>query len=88
KEGTTEPESGSGANVYGSRWECFPDRDGSVFRYDPDYLREQFAGLVIQRALPFNHSDHEQTTRVFQNTMSPGGPRYDYMLSSEAEDDY
>ncbi|GJV99843.1 lysine--tRNA ligase [Tanacetum coccineum] len=30
-------------------------RDGSVFRYDPDYLREQFAGLVIQRALPFNH---------------------------------
>nr|GEU80644.1 RNA-directed DNA polymerase, eukaryota, reverse transcriptase zinc-binding domain protein [Tanacetum cinerariifolium] len=25
-------------------------RDGSVFRYDPDYLREQFAGLVIQRA--------------------------------------
>ncbi|GJS58568.1 hypothetical protein Tco_0653352 [Tanacetum coccineum] len=29
-------------------------RDGSVFRYDPDYLREQFAGLVIQRALPFN----------------------------------
>ncbi|GJT13380.1 hypothetical protein Tco_0860422 [Tanacetum coccineum] len=41
-------------------------RDGSVFRYDPDYLREQFAGLVIQRALPFNHFDHEQTTRVFQ----------------------
>nr|GEU80705.1 retrovirus-related Pol polyprotein from transposon TNT 1-94 [Tanacetum cinerariifolium] len=46
-------------------------RDGSVFRYDPDYLREQFAGLVIQRALPFNHFDHEQTTRVFQNTMQP-----------------
>nr|GEZ62604.1 hypothetical protein [Tanacetum cinerariifolium] len=41
----------------------------SVFRYDPDYLREQFAGLVIQRALPFNHFDHEQTTRVFQNVM-------------------
>ncbi|GJU01062.1 hypothetical protein Tco_1111400, partial [Tanacetum coccineum] len=46
-------------------------RDGSVFMYDPDYLREQFAGLVIQRALPFNHFDHEQTTRVFQNTMQP-----------------
>nr|GEZ78469.1 zinc finger BED domain-containing protein RICESLEEPER 2-like [Tanacetum cinerariifolium] len=46
-------------------------RDGSVFKYDPDYLREQFAGLVIQRALPFNHFDHEQTTRVFQNTMLP-----------------
>nr|GEZ07352.1 squalene synthase [Tanacetum cinerariifolium] len=124
-------------------------RDGSVFRYDPDYLREQSAGLVIQRALPFNHFDHEQTTRVFQNTMqprythdhldakerkqdkcpletpldfeedvfddevqrneaiplsdeeialdanassegtlSPGGPRYDYMMNSEAKDDY
>nr|GEW45096.1 hypothetical protein [Tanacetum cinerariifolium] len=46
-------------------------RDGSVFRYDLDYLRKQFAGLVIQRALPFNHFDHEQTTRVFQNTMQP-----------------
>nr|GFC27739.1 zinc finger BED domain-containing protein RICESLEEPER 2-like [Tanacetum cinerariifolium] len=46
-------------------------RDESVFRYDPDYLREQFAGLEIQRALPFNHFDHEKTTRVFQNTMQP-----------------
>nr|GEY02818.1 hypothetical protein [Tanacetum cinerariifolium] len=44
-------------------------RDGSVFRYDADYLREQFAGLVIQRELPFNHFNHEKTTRVFQNTM-------------------
>ncbi|GKB55870.1 hypothetical protein Tco_0912056 [Tanacetum coccineum] len=23
-----------------------------------------------------------------EGTMSPGGPRYDYMLSNEAEDDY
>nr|GEV76768.1 zinc finger BED domain-containing protein RICESLEEPER 2-like [Tanacetum cinerariifolium] len=46
-------------------------RDGSVFRYDLDYLREQFMGLVIQRALPFNHFDHEQTMREFQNTMQP-----------------
>nr|GEV17370.1 zinc finger BED domain-containing protein RICESLEEPER 2-like [Tanacetum cinerariifolium] len=46
-------------------------RDESVFRFDSDYLREQFASLVIQRALPFNHFDHEQTTRVFQNTMQP-----------------
>ncbi|GJZ17261.1 zinc finger BED domain-containing protein RICESLEEPER 2, partial [Tanacetum coccineum] len=43
-------------------------RDGQVFMYNPDYLREQFAGLVIQRGLPFNHFDNEQTTRVFQNT--------------------
>ncbi|GKA70616.1 hypothetical protein Tco_0776755 [Tanacetum coccineum] len=46
-------------------------RDGQIFMYNPDYLREQFAGLVIQRGLPFNHFDHEQTTRVFQNTMQP-----------------
>nr|GEY45331.1 RNA-directed DNA polymerase, eukaryota, reverse transcriptase zinc-binding domain protein [Tanacetum cinerariifolium] len=46
-------------------------QDGSVFIYDPDYLHEQFVGLVIQRALPFNHFDHEQTTRVFQNAMQP-----------------
>ncbi|GJY38354.1 zinc finger BED domain-containing protein RICESLEEPER 2 [Tanacetum coccineum] len=38
-------------------------RDGQIFMYNPDYLREQFAGLVIQRGLPFNHFDHEQTTR-------------------------
>nr|GEW27770.1 squalene synthase [Tanacetum cinerariifolium] len=55
-------------------------RDGSVFMYDPDYLREQFAGLVIQRALPFNHFDHEQTTRVFQNTMQP---RYTHVFGKK-----
>ncbi|GJU73121.1 hypothetical protein Tco_1264526 [Tanacetum coccineum] len=59
-------------------------RDGSVFRYDPDYLREQFAGLVIQRALPFNHFDHEQTTRVFQNTMQP---RYTHVSCSTLKRD-
>ncbi|GJW52036.1 zinc finger BED domain-containing protein RICESLEEPER 2-like protein [Tanacetum coccineum] len=59
-----------------------PDR--SVFRYDPDYLREQFAGLVIQRALPFNHFDHEQTTRVFQNTMQP---RYTHVSRSTLKRD-
>ncbi|GJZ56748.1 hypothetical protein Tco_0612242 [Tanacetum coccineum] len=59
-------------------------RDGSVFMYDPDYLREQFAGLVIQRALPFNHFDHEQTTRVFQNTMQP---RYTHVSRSTLKRD-
>ncbi|GKB88590.1 hypothetical protein Tco_0960862, partial [Tanacetum coccineum] len=46
-------------------------RDGSVFRYDPDYLREQFASLVIQRALPFNHFDHEQPryTHISRSTL-------------------
>nr|GEV97950.1 hypothetical protein [Tanacetum cinerariifolium] len=39
-------------------------RDGSIFVYNPDVLRKQFAGLVIQRGLPFNHFDDEQITRV------------------------
>nr|GEX10175.1 hypothetical protein [Tanacetum cinerariifolium] len=39
-------------------------RDGSIFVYNPDVLLEQFAGLVIQRGLPFNHFNDEQTTRV------------------------
>ncbi|GJS60114.1 zinc finger BED domain-containing protein RICESLEEPER 2-like protein [Tanacetum coccineum] len=54
-------------------------RDGQIFMFNPDYLREQFAGLVIQRGLPFNHFDHEQTTRVFQNTMQP---RYTHVSRS------
>nr|GEZ07497.1 hypothetical protein [Tanacetum cinerariifolium] len=64
--------------------QTFMARDGSVFRYDSDYLREQFASLVIQRALPFNHSDHEQTTRVFQNTMQP---RYTHVSRSTLKRD-
>ncbi|GJR65466.1 zinc finger BED domain-containing protein RICESLEEPER 2 [Tanacetum coccineum] len=47
-------------------------RDGQIFMFNPDYLREQFAGLVIQRGLPFNHFDHSQTTRVLsQNLCKP-----------------
>nr|GFA32836.1 zinc finger BED domain-containing protein RICESLEEPER 2-like [Tanacetum cinerariifolium] len=46
-------------------------RDGSLFVYNPDVLREQFAGLVIQRGLPFNHFDDGQTTMVFQKHLQP-----------------
>nr|GEW81380.1 zinc finger BED domain-containing protein RICESLEEPER 2-like [Tanacetum cinerariifolium] len=46
-------------------------RDGSIFVYNPDVLREQFMGLVIQRGLPFNHFDDEQTTSVFQKYLQP-----------------
>ncbi|GKD56045.1 zinc finger BED domain-containing protein RICESLEEPER 2-like protein [Tanacetum coccineum] len=59
-------------------------RDGQIFMYNPDYLREQFASLVIQRGLPFNHFDHEQTTRVFQNTMQP---RYTHVSRSTLKRD-
>ncbi|GJS47788.1 zinc finger BED domain-containing protein RICESLEEPER 2 [Tanacetum coccineum] len=33
-------------------------------------------------------SDEEIADASSEGTMSPGGPQYDYMLSSEAEDDY
>nr|GEV01604.1 zinc finger BED domain-containing protein RICESLEEPER 2-like [Tanacetum cinerariifolium] len=46
-------------------------RDGSIFVYNPNVIREQFAGLVIQRGLPFNLFDDEQTTRVFQKHLQP-----------------
>nr|GEW13782.1 hypothetical protein [Tanacetum cinerariifolium] len=46
-------------------------RDGSIFVYNPDVLGEQFAGLVIQRGLSFNHFDDLQTTRVFQKHLQP-----------------
>nr|GEV75697.1 transposase [Tanacetum cinerariifolium] len=45
-------------------------RDESLFVYNPDVLRK-FGGLVIQRGLPFNHFDDEQTTRVFQKHLQP-----------------
>ncbi|GJV65700.1 RNA-directed DNA polymerase, eukaryota [Tanacetum coccineum] len=46
-------------------------RDESIFVYNPDVLRKQFASLAIQRGLPFNHFDDKQTTRVFQNHLQP-----------------
>nr|GEV47051.1 hypothetical protein [Tanacetum cinerariifolium] len=46
-------------------------RDGSLFVYNSDVLRGQFAGLVIQRGLPFNHFDDKQTMRVFQKHLQP-----------------
>ncbi|GJZ70000.1 zinc finger BED domain-containing protein RICESLEEPER 2-like protein [Tanacetum coccineum] len=46
-------------------------RDRSIFVYNSDVLHEQFAGLVIQRGLPFNHFDDEQKTRVFQKNLQP-----------------
>nr|GEU86071.1 zinc finger, BED-type, phospholipase-like, homeodomain-like protein [Tanacetum cinerariifolium] len=53
-------------------------RDGSIFVYNPDVLSEQFAGLMIQRGLPFNHFDDEQTTRVFQKHLQP---KYNHVIA-------
>ncbi|GKB13782.1 hypothetical protein Tco_0847705 [Tanacetum coccineum] len=46
-------------------------RDGSLFVYNPDVVREQFAGLMIQEGLTFNHFDNTRMTRVFQNHLQP-----------------
>ncbi|GJT15830.1 retrovirus-related pol polyprotein from transposon TNT 1-94 [Tanacetum coccineum] len=46
-------------------------RDGSIFVYNPDVVREQFAGLVIQEALLFNHSDNPRMTRVVLIHLQP-----------------
>ncbi|GJZ45095.1 putative ribonuclease H-like domain-containing protein, partial [Tanacetum coccineum] len=59
------PEIRNGANVYA--------RDGSVFHVLPDNHRETFRGYgeFNERYLSKFNFDHEQTTRVFQNTMQP-----------------
>ncbi|GJY19366.1 zinc finger BED domain-containing protein RICESLEEPER 2-like protein [Tanacetum coccineum] len=59
----TQVGSRSGSIVYGSIW-------GS-FVYNPDVVREQFTGLVIQEVLSFNHFDNPRMTRVFQNHLQP-----------------
>ncbi|GJT94764.1 hypothetical protein Tco_1090282 [Tanacetum coccineum] len=46
-------------------------RDGGIFVYNPDLVREQFAGLVIQEALSFNHFDNPRMTMMFQNHLQP-----------------
>ncbi|GJW88250.1 hypothetical protein Tco_0163590 [Tanacetum coccineum] len=46
-------------------------RDGGLFVYNSNVVREQFAYLVIQEALPFNHFDNSRMTRVFQNYLQP-----------------
>ncbi|GJX29283.1 zinc finger BED domain-containing protein RICESLEEPER 2-like protein [Tanacetum coccineum] len=45
-------------------------RDGSVFRYDPDYLREQFAGLAIQERYVSTTLTIANKRGVFQNHMN------------------
>ncbi|GJR88468.1 zinc finger BED domain-containing protein RICESLEEPER 2 [Tanacetum coccineum] len=62
-------------------------RDGSVFVYNPDAVREQFTGLVIQEGLPFNHFDNTRMTRVFQNHLQPKytHAKHDRLATSEYE---
>nr|GEY90852.1 hypothetical protein [Tanacetum cinerariifolium] len=43
-------------------------RDGSVFRYDPDYLREQFAAIPL-------YDEEIALDASSEDTISSGGPR-------------
>ncbi|GJV30973.1 zinc finger BED domain-containing protein RICESLEEPER 2 [Tanacetum coccineum] len=57
--GRIKPEAGQKSD--GTRWANFHD--------NPDYLREQYRGLVIHRGLPVNHFRPQQTNEGFQNTI-------------------
>jgi hypothetical protein len=46
-------------------------RDGTIFSYSEERVREQFASFVIQDALPFNHFDNPRLTKVIQDTLQP-----------------
>ncbi|PWA94344.1 hypothetical protein CTI12_AA060020 [Artemisia annua] len=46
-------------------------RDRSIFAYNHEAVRQQFAGLMIKRGLPFNHWDDEDTTEVMQTYVQP-----------------
>ncbi|GJS99138.1 hypothetical protein Tco_0820308 [Tanacetum coccineum] len=60
-------------------------QDRSLFVYNPDVVREQFAGLVIQEALPFNHFDNTRMTRVFQNHFQPKTRLLVFVLSLDED---
>nr|GEU87223.1 Gag-Pol polyprotein [Tanacetum cinerariifolium] len=51
-------------------WHSSMSRDGSVFVYNPNVFREQFASLVIRQGLPFNHLDNPQRRGCFKTICS------------------
>lgn len=54
-------------------------RDGSIFVYDHETVRQQFAGLVIKRGLSFNHWNDEDTTEVMPTHVQPIYTHVSYM---------
>ena len=42
---------------------------GVFFTYDEMMLRQDFAHIVIQEGLPFNHFDNPRLTRVIQKRL-------------------
>jgi hypothetical protein len=46
-------------------------RDGSIFAYSAEVCRQEFAQLVVQNALPFNHFDNPRMTKVIQTALQP-----------------
>nr|GEV56583.1 zinc finger BED domain-containing protein DAYSLEEPER [Tanacetum cinerariifolium] len=46
-------------------------REGSLFAYEAVRVRQQFAGFVIQKGLPFNHFDNSRLTNIIQKCLQP-----------------
>nr|GEV56644.1 zinc finger BED domain-containing protein DAYSLEEPER [Tanacetum cinerariifolium] len=46
-------------------------REGGLFAYEADRVRQQFAGFVIQQGLPFNHFDNPRLTNIIQKCLQP-----------------
>ncbi|GJY17362.1 hypothetical protein Tco_0388853 [Tanacetum coccineum] len=73
-------------------------RDGSVFMYDPDYLREQFATFEecvfddeVQQneAIPLSEEEIALELAAKRTNISlRAGPRYDYMLTAKPKKIY
>nr|GEY08103.1 zinc finger, BED-type, phospholipase-like, homeodomain-like protein [Tanacetum cinerariifolium] len=46
-------------------------REGGLFAYEADRVRQQFSGFVIQQGLPFNHFDNPRLTNIIQKCLQP-----------------
>nr|GFB43242.1 zinc finger BED domain-containing protein DAYSLEEPER [Tanacetum cinerariifolium]GFB43262.1 zinc finger BED domain-containing protein DAYSLEEPER [Tanacetum cinerariifolium] len=46
-------------------------REGGLFAYEAERVRQQFAGFVIQQGLPFNHFDNPRLTNIIQKCLQP-----------------
>nr|GEZ39215.1 zinc finger BED domain-containing protein DAYSLEEPER [Tanacetum cinerariifolium] len=46
-------------------------REGGLFAYEADRVRQQFASFVIQQGLSFNHFDNPRLTNIIQKCLQP-----------------
>ena len=46
-------------------------KEGGVFNFNVERVRERMAQFVIQQGLPFNHFDNPRLTSLIQDTLQP-----------------